>query len=494
MTTNDIREALRHSNQWFEPLFQGMPVGVVITGPDGQVKICNPAALALLGVTEDQLIGTTSFDPAWNTLHEDRSPFLGRDHPIPRVIASRQPVRNVVMGVYHIKIRDYVWFLINAEPQLAADGTVGHVVCCFTDITDRKRAEAVVTAWKNRYEAAISASGQVLYDWNTATEEAVWGGECERILGYPPEQLGAATRWLELVHPDDKSAFSHELDRVLITKDPFNLEYRVRSRSGRYLHVKDRGRFYFDEEAKVLRMVGFVGDITEQKEAEEELRQLSGRLLQSQDDERRRLARELHDSTAQSLAALGMNLEMVNAWAALLPEPTRKILKDSIELAEQCISELRTFSYLLHPPVLDHLGLSSAVAGYADGFAQRSGIKVTLDIASNLGRLPREVELMLFRIVQESLTNIHRHSGSRTATIRIARQTQEVLMEIKDHGHGISKSLTGAGGAPPAIGVGIASMRERVRFMGGRLQVRSRSTGTDVEVIVPIPPAATEPA
>jgi two-component system, NarL family, sensor kinase len=119
---------------------------------------------------------------------------------------------------------------------------------------------------------------------------------------------------------------------------------------------------------------------------------------------------------------------------------------------------------------------------------------VTLDIASNLGRLPREVELMLFRIVQESLTNIHRHSGSRTATIRIARQTQEVLMEIKDHGHGISKSLTGAGGAPPAIGVGIASMRERVRFMGGRLQVRSRSTGTDVEVIVPIPPAATEPA
>ena len=363
MTTNDIREALRHRNQWFEPLFQGMPVGVVITGPDGQVKICNPAALALLGVTEDQLIGATSFDPAWNALHEDRSPFLERDHPIPRAIASRQPVRNVVMGVYHIKIRDYVWFLINAEPQLAADGTVSHVVCCFTDITDRKRSEAVVTAWKNRYEAAISASGQVLYDWNTATEEAVWGGECERILGYPPEQLGAATRWLELVHPDDKSAFSHELDRVLITKDPFNLEYRVRSRSGRYLHVKDRGRFYFDEEAKVLRMVGFVGDITEQKEAEEELRQLSGRLLQSQDDERRRLARELHDSTAQSLAALGMNLEMVNASAGLLPERARKILKDSVDLAEQ------------HPRA-PHLFISfaSASARSSRPLIRRSGI------------------------------------------------------------------------------------------------------------------------
>ncbi|MCU1274724.1 MAG: domain S-box [Bryobacterales bacterium] len=613
MTTRDIHEALQHSNGWFTSLLQGMPVGVVITGPDGDVTVCNPAALDLIGVTEEQLIGTTSLDPAWNAIHEDRSPFLGRDRPIPRAIATRQPVRNVVMGLYHIKIRDYVWFLINAGPQLAADGTVSHVVCCFTDITGRMRAEAVVTAWKNRYEAAISASGQVLYDWNATTKEAVWGGECKRILGYSPEQM-AGIRWIELVHPDDKNAFSNEVDRVLATRDPFDLEYRVRTRSGRILYVKDRGRFYFDEGGKVLRMVGFVADITERKEAEEELRaseerfrnafafaatgmaltdfegrflevnraycqitgytetelattdfrsithredlakkmsevrrllageipsfvienryvrkdgsmvwvrnsvsllrdgkhepariilldediterkhaeealrQLSGRLLQLQDDERRRLARELHDTTAQSLTALGMNLETVNASACLLPEPARKILKDSLDLADQCIRELRTFSYLLHPPMLDHLGLSSAVAGYADGFAQRSGIKVTLDIASDLGRLSREVELMLFRIVQESLTNIHRHSGSRTAAIRIARHANEVLMEIKDHGHGISEGLTGAGGELAAVGVGIASMRERVRFMGGHLQVRSRSTGTDVEVIVPIP-------
>jgi len=620
MTTSDIREALQQSNKWFEPLLHGMPVGVVITGPEGEVNACNPAALGLLGVTENQLIGTTSFDPVWNTIHEDRSPFLGRDHPIPRAIATRQPVRNVVMGVYHSQMRDHVWFLINAEPQLAADGTVSQVVCCFTDITGRKRAEPVITAWKNRYEAAIRSSGQVIYDWNSTTKEVIWGGECEKILGYPPEQLTGVSRWLELVHADDQSAYSDELDRVVATKEPFDLEYRVRSRSGRYLHVKDRGRFYFDEGGRVQRMVGFIADITKQKEGEEELRAseerfrntfafaatgmaltdlegrflevnaaychitgysanelaamnfqtithpedsarnmyeirrllaggissfviekrnvrkdgsevwvrnsvsllrdgkhepariillvediterkqaeealrlLSGRLLQSQDDERRRLAREIHDSTAQSIAALGMNLEMVNAWAALLPEPTRKILKDSLELAEQCICELRTFSYLLHPPVLDHLGLSSAVAGYADGFAQRSGIKVALDIASDLGRLPREVELMLFRIVQESLTNIHRHSGSRTATIRIARHAQEVLMEIKDHGQGISRGSTGGRGARAAIGVGIASMRERVRFMGGQLQIRSRSTGTDVEVIVPVPPGTPEP-
>lgn len=613
-----MREGFQQSDGWLTSVWQGMPVGVVITGPDGAVKVCNPAALYLLGVTEDQLIGTTSIDPAWNTIHEDRSPFLGRDHPIPLAIATRQPVRNIVMGVYQIKRRDYVWFLINAEPQLAADGTVSHVVCCFTDITDRKREAAVVAVWKNRYEAAISASGQVLYDWNATTKEAVWGGECERILGYSPEQM-AGIRWIELVHPDDKNAFRNELDRVLATRDPLDLEYRARTRSGSYLHVRDRGRFYFDEGGKVLRMVGFVADITKQKQAEEELRaseerfrnafafaatgmaltdleggfldvnaaychmtgytvcelatmnfqsithvedlakkmyqvrrllareipsfvieqrylrkdssivwvrnsvsllrdgghepmriillvediterkqaeealrQLSGRLLQLQDDERRRLARELHDSTAQSLAALGMNLELVNASANLLPEPVRRILTDSLALADQCIGELRTLSYLLHPPVLDHLGLSSAVAGYADGFAQRSGIKVNLEIEPNLGRLPREVELMLFRIVQEGLTNVHRHSGSRSATIRISRHTQDILLEIKDYGHGISGGLTGAGEQRAPIGVGIASMRERVRFMGGRLQVRSRLTGTDVEVIVPIPLAAPE--
>src|SRR5581483_5087430 len=157
-------------------------------------------------------------------------------------------------------------------------------------------------------------------------------------------------------------------------------------------------------------------DITERRRAEESLHRISGRLIQLQDEERRRIARELHDSTAQSLAALSMNLGALSQEAARkLDNSANRIISESLGLAEQCAREVRTLSYLLHPPLLDESGLSDAVQWYAQGFSQRSGIEVSVEIPSGLGRLARELELALFRIVQESLTNVHRHSGSTRA-------------------------------------------------------------------------------
>jgi len=184
-------------------------------------------------------------------------------------------------------------------------------------------------------------------------------------------------------------------------------------------------------------------------------RELTGRLIKVQDQERRRIARELHDGMGQKIALLKMNLEKLVRLASLSPEPA-EILSQSVALAETMSMELRTIVYLLHPPLLDELGLVSALRTLVDGFSQRSGIGASLQIDDTLGRLPSEVEISIYRIAQECLTNIHRHSGSPTASIRVERLPAQIHVEIQDRGRGMTaeKSITGSG-------VGLGGMRER---------------------------------
>jgi PAS domain S-box-containing protein len=231
---------------------------------------------------------------------------------------------------------------------------------------------------------------------------------------------------------------------------------------------------------------GTVLDITERKQTEEALRQLSARLLQSQDEERRRIARELHETTGQTLVALNMNLARVNKAAAQLDAGTRELLAESVALVKQSISEIRTLSYLLHPPLLDEAGLFSALRWYATGFEQRSGIRVDLELPSDFERLPAEVELTFFRLVQECLANVHRHSGSPTAQIRLVRDDSNLLLEVVDQGRGMREgTLNRVLGTGAALGVGIAGMQERVKQLGGRVEIQSGSQGTSVRAYLP---------
>lgn len=214
------------------------------------------------------------------------------------------------------------------------------------------------------------------------------------------------------------------------------------------------------------------------------LRQLSSRLLSLQDSERRRLARELHDSLGQYLVGLKLNVDM------LRQSPGREELWTEAEtLMQQCISEVRTLSYLLHPPTMDAAGFTSAARWYVEGFGQRSGLKVTLDVPNDLGRLPDEIELALFRVLQETLTNVHRHSGAQAADVLIEGDAERVVLEVKDDGRGIPEKLlsqfrtTGAG-----MGVGLAGIGERVRELAGKLELESGSSGTRVRVTIPVVP------
>ena len=225
---------------------------------------------------------------------------------------------------------------------------------------------------------------------------------------------------------------------------------------------------------------------TELDTANKSLRELSARLLQLQDDERRRIARELHDSVGQMLAALTMNLSAVRADIARLAK-TATALTDSEALVQEMSQEVRTISHLLHPPLLDEAGLSSAVRWYVDGFAQRSKIKVDLDLPGDFGRLSPEFETAIFRVVQECLTNVHRHSGSSTAKIRLRHRDGQVLVEVNDKGKGIPPEKLDAMRLAGTPGVGIRGMRERLRQLGGTLEIESNDLGTVVQVRLPVP-------
>jgi PAS domain S-box-containing protein len=267
----------------------------------------------------------------------------------------------------------------------------------------------------------------------------------------------------------------------------------------------------FDRHGKVELVAGSTRDITEHKRTEKQLeaaraeledrvlartvelnhatdslRNLSAKLLQIRDEEGRRLARDLHDSAGQMLAAIAMNISIVKGQLHKLDEDGSRAVCENDELIREITREIRTVSYLLHPPLLDELGLQSGLGWYVDGFSQRSQIKVTLEIGDDVGRLPSELETAIFRVVQECLTNIHRHSGSPTALIQVRREPAKIVVVVQDRGRGMTEDKLARAHAQGLAGVGFRGMTERLRHLGGTLDLHSDTTGTVVTATFPV--------
>jgi two-component system NarL family sensor kinase len=292
--------------------------------------------------------------------------------------------------------------------------------------------------------------------------------------------------WVAGIHPGSNlDAFLQVYLEAFHARRPFQLEYRLRCRNGQYRWIVDHGGPFEDTGENFAGYIHACYDITQHKQVEEALDKLSGRLLRLQDEAHRRIA-WVHDSTAQQLAIAAINLAKLERDCEGL-DPTVANLLSSLAIIDQWNSELRTTSHLLHPPLLDELGLNKALQHYVQKFSERSGIRVMIEARADSERLPQEIEMALFRVAQESLVNIDRHSSSSAATIRLSCDDDRVTLEIKDEGRGLRRILLEhASEATASLGVGIAGMAERLRQLGGRLEIDSGSRGTTVRAMAPL--------
>jgi signal transduction histidine kinase len=227
-------------------------------------------------------------------------------------------------------------------------------------------------------------------------------------------------------------------------------------------------------------------DVTQLKHSEDTLHKLSNRIMNIEDEERRRIARDVHDVTGQKVAALRLNLRLLAKKAALTDAD--RTLAESLELADQITDEVRSLSYMLHPPVLDELGLVPAVREYVEGISERTGLRINMEVPKEFPELSDDIEITIFRVIQESLGNIHRHSGSADARIRLSRNGDEIELRIEDSGHGFeTRTDQGGNGTGAKRGVGITGMKERISHLRGTFEISSGAKGTTVLARLPFP-------
>ena len=355
---------------------------------------------------------------------------------------------------------------------------------------ERKRGEEALRESEERLRLAMAVANEIIWEYdpcsgavtcNESPDPGPTGSEFLR--GFPGGE----------VHEQDRERVGRSLYEALNgTAVVWELEYRIIASGGESANIFNRALIVRDRAGKAKRVVGAMLDITARKRSEEalqdanrQLRELSLSLLRSQDYERRRIARELHDITSQLLVAIGLNLN--RALDPNMQSGRRvELIREALGHVSQCGREIRTVSYLLHPPLLDEVGLVSALKQYVEGFQERTAIQVRLCIPDNFGRLGSEMETTLFRIVQEGLANVHRHSGSATAVVALEIAGDNVRLALEDSGRGLKSPVAQKEKGFVRFGVGISGMRERATQLGGALELRNLATGTELVVTLPL--------
>jgi PAS domain S-box-containing protein len=473
------------------PLIELFPMAAyAVRAPDGVIVWFNSRAAQLWGRVPALNDTDERFCGAHKLYYPDGTHMAHCDTPVALALRTGTSVHEQEVVVEkpdgsRVSVSVYI------DPIRDQDGAIVGVVNFFHDIHERKQAERTT----GLLAAIVNSSDDAIVSKSLDGIITSWNRSAERLFGYAAEE--AIGQHISLIVPPDRRSEEMGILEKLRRGERVDHFETVRLRkNGTRLDISLTISPLKDSSGRVVGASKVARDISERKRAEEAHKEaeLSARLRQVQDEERRRIARELHDGVGQLLSAVGMNVAQVMRERDKLSPAAARSADDMRHSIERASAEIRTVSYLLHPPMLDEIGLQTALRWYADGFAERSKIQVPVEVTSDFPRLIQDYELSLFRIAQECLTNIHRHSGSFTAFVRLSCADGKIELEVRDEGKGLNQEIQSKLNAGASVGVGFRGMQERVRLIGGKLTVHSSGNGTSVLVTLPLNEEALAPS
>jgi PAS domain S-box-containing protein len=463
------------AKELFQYLFEQASLGIAVEDLEGKVLLANPTLCSMLGYGENELCGMNCCEFA--------NPEDSQDD-----WALFQQLRAGAIDQYSLEKR-YVrkdgvqlWGRLNVSLLKDIDGAPPLVFAFVENITERRRAEDGLRESEQRFRLAAYAGKMFSYEWDAATDAIVLSGAYTEMLYTDKEaHLTTGQQTLAKVHPDDREKVLAADAALSAEKPDLRVSHRMARPDGSVIWVERTGRAHFNEQGKMLRIVGMVADITESKQAEAALADVSRRLIDAQEQERSRIARELHDDIGQRLALLAVKLEQLHRDPPDLPE-VRIRMGELHEQASEIATDIQTLSHELHSTKLEYLGPVAAMRGHCQELGEQTKVKVDFKSQDLPSPLPPEISLCLFRVMQEALRNALKHSGARHVEVGLWGTPDEVHLSVSDRGIGFDSEAAKRG-----RGLGLVSMEERLKLHKGMLSIESQPMhGTTIHARVPL--------